>query len=237
MWADILAYGTYVILGLAAAAAFLLFVAGRAIGGKLDDGKPPAGGAPPSAGKQVGQWINGLGDDLQRAMASVLIVLGMIVAGIAGIRWNRSDADALVFILAVMTAGWMAFYLCASEVQKKARGMLVSSVLTATWIGFVLINVFIGNNPKWFPVRLHAIQIEQVEEKAIPTPNGTFLSVPELFGEMWETYLTTNKMGIEPDLSLNLETRVYEMRWNEEGKRYEIRAKRMLPRFTLARGE
>lgn len=225
----------YFVLALAAAAAFILFVAGRFIGGILDDGSAPAPDSPLT--RRFGRWINGAGDNGQRAAGTILIAVALIAMALAGLRWYRLGKDEMVFVLSAVTAGIMFFYLSANEEEKKSRGIQTSWLLTIAWVGFILVNVFVANNAEWFPARLKTVQVEQRAEMVIPTPTGTVLSVPEIFGPAWETYLTSNKTEIEPGLALNLATGGFELRWNDQAQRYEMRSTRIMPRTELARGE
>lgn len=234
---------SYVLLGLVAAAAFLLFVAGRFIGGVLDDTKADADGnrppLPNDAGylAKFGRWINESADNAQRAAGTILIAVALIALAMSGLRWYKLDKDGIVFVLSAVTAGIMFFYLSANDEEKKARGIQASWLLSIAWVGFILINALLANNAEWFPVQIKEITVAERKELVIPTPTGTILSVPEILGPAWETYLTDKKDVLKPELALNLATGGFDMRWSKEVGRYEMRSNRIAFRTELARGE
>lgn len=243
----------FILSFIAGTGAFLLFAAGRLVGGSLDsDGahvydidykdtvaiqKALQGIAPPDGFLQrIGRWINTLGDRVQEIGALALVIIAAIVVLVAGTQWYKDGTHSVVLVFSLFVAGSTLFYLMADLPERKKRAMFTSTIITISAVGVVLVNVLLANNAAWFQVKVVTVE----GEKVIPTPNGTIVSVPELFGPAWTSYLDNNQATIQNCGALNVVSGNFELRQTGEGQNAicEMRSTRLgVRRGNLARGE
>lgn len=247
---EILSLILYGGLALIALGAFVLFSIGRFIGGILDNASAhvaeestPATRraamaaittAAGDAWEKIGRFLNGMGDNLQRTTGTIILVVAIIAAVFAQMAWVETGYESTILVTSLFAGGSMLFYLSAKEATRRRRARFVSMMLSLGAVGVVLVNILVGNNAHWYPVTVTTVAGESV----IPTPNGTILSATEFLGPAWKVYVRAGSRELENCNGLNLPIGGYEMRWNEEGMRCEMRtAKFALRRFTWARGE
>ncbi len=194
----------FVIYGACAVAApvsLVLFLFGRLFGGTLDpvgseasriaDDRERAAAinalpAPAGWSGRVGRVLNALGDNLQRASGLAFFFATLVAAVFGGILWWQEGKHLFVAAVSAVAAAQMLYYLSAPMAEREKRAKLVSTLLTFSVLGAVVLQVAFQNNAAWYRPQVivaHATIRGQTEDfPVLTTPNGTFLDLERLVG-------------------------------------------------------
>ena len=163
-------------------------------------GHPPAAPARPQRPAQgAGLWawvrfiVESLGENAQVAMAIILIIVSILGGIFSGVMWwkDKDLVGAIQPIAWLLATSSLLFFIIATPDQRRRRALFTSSLLVVlallVGVGDFVRNSWIKNTQEWYAVRLVVATKESTDGKpvfewVIPTPNGTVISVTELFG-------------------------------------------------------